>query len=297
MKNYVVSIIVPIYNAEKYLNKCIESIVNQLYSNIEIILIDDGSTDNSLNICKDYCMKDKRIRLISQKNGGPSKARNNGIKNSSGDYILFVDSDDYIENNMIKEMIDSMNNESYDIVICSYNKSIDDELISVELEEKNSFEEYLFESSTMGFSMCKMIKKECITNYFNNNLFYMEDMCFWVSNMKNINIIQVVNKCLYNYRIVNSSSLHRVNYDYRKESIFEACNLLIELVPIKYKKIYKKIYIDYYYLYNEFLDIRHKKYYLKYYNEILKDNTVSLLTKIKIFIKNIIIRSHFRLMK
>ena len=91
------SIIVPIYNVEKYLPKCLDSLINQTYSNIEIICVNDGSTDNSLQILEEYANKDKRIKIINQENQGVSVARNNGIDNATGDYILFVDSDDWLE--------------------------------------------------------------------------------------------------------------------------------------------------------------------------------------------------------
>ena len=92
----LISIIVPIYNVEKYLSRCIDSIINQKYTNIEIILVDDGSTDSCYKICNDYRKSDDRIRVIHKKNGGLSDARNVGVKQSTGKYICFIDSDDYI---------------------------------------------------------------------------------------------------------------------------------------------------------------------------------------------------------
>lgn len=97
----LVSIIVPVYNAEKYLNKCLDSIVNQTYSNLEIILINDGSTDNSLSICNDYTNKDGRIIVIDKHNTGAADSRNEGLKKATGKYIMFVDSDDFIDLNII----------------------------------------------------------------------------------------------------------------------------------------------------------------------------------------------------
>ena len=98
--NPKVSIIVPIYNSEKYMNKCIESILNQTLTEIEIILVNDGSTDNSGKIIDNYAKKDNRIKVIHQQNSGPSVARNKGISTAKGKYIGFVDSDDYIESTM-----------------------------------------------------------------------------------------------------------------------------------------------------------------------------------------------------
>ena len=113
-----VSIIVPVYNMEKRLNKCLDSIINQTYKNIEIIVINDGSKDNSLDIIKSY--HDDRIKIINQDNQGISVARNNGIKASSGDYLCFVDSDDYIETNMIDELVNKISIDKSDIVVCDY---------------------------------------------------------------------------------------------------------------------------------------------------------------------------------
>ena len=109
-----VSIIVPIYNTEEYLPRCIDSILNQRYSNIELILVDDGSTDKSPKICDDYANKDKRIKVIHKTNGGVSSARNSGLDIASGEYITFVDSDDYITNSF-SEVCERLDNQ--DIVI------------------------------------------------------------------------------------------------------------------------------------------------------------------------------------
>ena len=100
----IISIIVPVYNVEKYLDKCIDSIINQTYKNIEIILIDDGSTDQSSAICDKYSKLDKSIKVIHKKNGGISDARNEGTKITTGSYLMFIDSDDYIDSNMIEEL-------------------------------------------------------------------------------------------------------------------------------------------------------------------------------------------------
>src|SRR5690554_319094 len=97
MSKILFSIIVPVYNTERYLKKCIESIINQSYTNIEIILVNDGSEDLSPSICNEYSKKDPRIKVIHKRNGGLSDARNHGIKAATGDFILFVDSDDYIK--------------------------------------------------------------------------------------------------------------------------------------------------------------------------------------------------------
>jgi glycosyltransferase involved in cell wall biosynthesis len=102
--NDLVSIIVPVYNTAYYLPKCIKSMLNQTYHNIEIILVDDGSTDKSATICDKYAKRDKRIRVIHKKNGGVSSARNTGIENATGRYIMFVDSDDWLPLNAVESL-------------------------------------------------------------------------------------------------------------------------------------------------------------------------------------------------
>lgn len=118
--NNLISIIVPIYKVEKYLNRCIDSIINQTYKNIEIILIDDGSPDNCGVICDEYARKDIRIKVIHKKNGGLSEARNYGIEASIGEYIIFVDSDDYISNNMCELLLKNALKNNADIVSCNF---------------------------------------------------------------------------------------------------------------------------------------------------------------------------------
>ena len=113
-----VSIIVPVYNAAPFLSKCIESIVNQTYRDIELILVDDGSSDNSPKICDSFAAHDARIRVIHKENGGVSTARNAGLDVATGEYITFVDSDDYIESNMYEKMMEIIRKYSCDIVMC-----------------------------------------------------------------------------------------------------------------------------------------------------------------------------------
>ena len=116
----LVSIIVPVYNVQKYINKCIESMLRQTYTNIEIVLVDDGSTDNSGMICDKYALDDDRIVVIHKENGGQSDARNAGIDKSTGEYICFVDGDDCIEENMIELLYENLVNRNADISICNY---------------------------------------------------------------------------------------------------------------------------------------------------------------------------------
>ena len=116
----LITIIVPVYNAKKYLHDCIESILSQTYHNLEIILIDDGSTDGSEKLVNDYAKSDKRIKVVHQKNMGLSSARNTGLKHATGKYITFVDSDDRIEPNMIEDLFNALIDSQADIAICSF---------------------------------------------------------------------------------------------------------------------------------------------------------------------------------
>lgn len=122
MENFdqLISIIIPVYNVEKYIDKCMESILNQTYTNLDIILVDDGSTDNSLDVCNKYVELDERVRVFHKENGGVSSARNCGIENTRGDWIAFVDPDDYINIKMYELLIENAMKYGADISFCDY---------------------------------------------------------------------------------------------------------------------------------------------------------------------------------
>ena len=119
-----VSIVVPVYNVQDYVLRCLESLKKQTYKEIEIVIVDDGSTDKSGKICDEFAKKEKRAKVFHKKNGGLSDARNYGISKSSGELIAFVDSDDYVGEGFIDEMVDVMENDGSDIVVCGYDKSL-----------------------------------------------------------------------------------------------------------------------------------------------------------------------------
>lgn len=127
----LISIIIPIYNVEKYLRRCLDSVVNQSYNNLEIILVNDGSLDNSIEICNEYAHRDNRITIITQKNKGLSGARNTGIKHSNGDYLMFIDSDDKVEVNMVSTLVEIVTINKADIIISN--------IIYYKKGNKNSF--------------------------------------------------------------------------------------------------------------------------------------------------------------
>lgn len=114
----MITVVVPVYNVENYIKKCVESILNQTYRKLEIILVDDGSTDKSGEICDEFSVIDSRIKVIHKKNGGLSDARNAGLKIATGNYVTFVDSDDYIAVDMYRTMIEAMNRNKAEIGVC-----------------------------------------------------------------------------------------------------------------------------------------------------------------------------------
>ena len=113
-----ISIIIPNYNTEQYLPRCLNSLIGQTFKDIEIILIDDGSTDNSVKIMKEYAKQDNRIKVIEQPNSGPARARNQGLENATGKYLMFCDSDDWYEPNMCEIMYYTIENKKTDVVCC-----------------------------------------------------------------------------------------------------------------------------------------------------------------------------------
>ncbi|SES12355.1 Glycosyltransferase involved in cell wall bisynthesis [Butyrivibrio fibrisolvens] len=131
MNDILVSVIVPIYNVEDYLPKCIDSIICQTYKNIEIILVDDGSPDSCGQICENYKKKDSRIKVIHKENGGLSDARNAGICRAKGSYYVFIDSDDYIHERMIETLVEGVVSTGADIAVCSFKNVKEDEIIDI----------------------------------------------------------------------------------------------------------------------------------------------------------------------
>ena len=182
----LISVIVPIYNVEKYLERCVDSIVNQTYRNLEIILVDDGSPDNCPKMCDDFAKKDSRIRVVHKKNGGLSDARNSGMKIASGECIVFVDSDDYVDCNMIAKMYDVMLKDDSDVVSCGV-KWVDEngEVISEPTVDKNeildtneAMLEIIIDGKLKQHVWNKMYKTELIQDILFEKGKYHEDV-FW----------------------------------------------------------------------------------------------------------------------
>lgn len=218
-KDKLISIIVPIYKVEKYLKKCIESILKQTYKNIEIILVDDGSPDNCGKICDYYKQMDKRIKVIHKNNGGLSEARNYGIREARGDYLLFVDSDDFIAENICEILINNINKYSADMAICNFyyvfenKKAIKNEMSSKKdvqvLEKENIIREYFLNYSVdLNVAWNKLYKKDIFKGK-NAILFPVgklhEDTYIMYKIYYNLNRLVRINKPLYYYRQRNDS--------------------------------------------------------------------------------------------
>lgn len=217
--NPLISIIVPVYNVEEYLPKCLDSIVNQTYKNLEIILVDDGSTDNSSKICDKYGEKDKRIKVIHKENAGVVEARISGVNNSSANYIMFIDSDDFIDTKMIKTMWDSMTYTNVDLVCCQYFDYYDENTIiespvrpEIGLYNKEKIENllkynFLYDSRTgiAGYNLflcTKIIKKDKVLQCLEKGkgLFYGEDQVSILCLLYNIDNMLILSDYLYYYR-------------------------------------------------------------------------------------------------
>lgn len=212
------SIIVPIYNVEKYLVRSLDSIINQNYRNIEIILINDGSTDNSINILSDYSSRDNRIKVVNQPNLGLSAARNKGLSIATGEYILFVDADDFIELDTCSYLKKTMENHDYDIVVFGRYLYYDngerreDNACSAERIFDNglSYLQYSKVENHFSASACnKVYKSLFLKKYallFEKGLFY-EDLLFNFQAFTNAHYVIVLARNLYNYYVERSDSI------------------------------------------------------------------------------------------
>lgn len=228
MNEIKVSIIVPVYNAEDYLENCINSMLHQTYSDIEIVLINDGSTDSSSKIIDRYAKKDKRLKSIHIKNSGVSTARNIGLQNATGNWIVFVDSDDWIEPNMISFSVNKALETKADIVMWTYFKNYANEELALSLlpggdqeitANKDLFhlkaiyqmygEDKVRESVSSGTVWCKLYKKSLIEDNnleFKVGLTRAQDTVFSLNAFEQANKIVYYDKSLYHYRITTTST-------------------------------------------------------------------------------------------
>lgn len=206
-----ISIIVPVYNAEKYLENCLKSILEQTYTNLEIILVDDGSKDNSANICDEYAKKDERIKVVHEQNGGVSKARNTGIDIATGKYLMFIDADDFYEKNSCEVLYNEISSKDADYVIGNYihTNSAGEKWPKAlfDTEVYNNFELSIKDYRKSFFVMNsvvwnKIFKKEFIEKY---NLRFVEgaiaeDAIFSIFCYVNAKKAYYISNVVYNYR-------------------------------------------------------------------------------------------------
>ena len=241
------SIVVPIYNGEKTLRKCLDSLINQTYENLEIILVNDGSKDDSLKICEEYQKRDKRIKVISQINQGPSKARENGIKNATGQLIGFLDSDDHVNRDMYEKLVDELEKTDSDISICGYNFNYAGKLVASIGSEKRKFDkELLFQYLKYDFIECMLWNKIFKADLFNNVKHYNynkgEDLLLCIQLIGNANRMCYLNEPLYNY-YVNPNSIMRSKFTLKSLRELEIYDEQLNIFKQKIKNLNK--YNDY----------------------------------------------------
>ncbi len=208
------SIIIPVYNAEKTLKYCLDSLRRQTKNDFEVILIDDGSTDNSKSICIDYTIIDSRFTYYYQPNNGPSAARNKGIKLSKGHYLLFVDSDDYVSDDYLSEIEIAINNKSADLIFFGYKKMTPNgEILADCVPDVSNFTDMisiaieLSNKDLFGYTCIKAFRKDIIGDIkFNENINILEDELFTCSVLSKCKSVDVITKSIYNYIIQTNSN-------------------------------------------------------------------------------------------
>lgn len=233
MNKPCLSIVIPVYNAVKYLEQCVKSILSQSFINYEIILVDDGSTDGSSRICDEYEMKDKRIKVLHQSNAGASHARNIGIRKAQGDYIWFIDADDWIEDGFLSKLPwDRM----ADIVFFGFKRitqSSEDScrITSSSQEFDGDLGEVLCtlfvnENQFFGYTWNKIFKRSIILDndiLFREHLIIKEDEVFTLEYCKHIATLLISSATPYNYRVLDNSVSHSID---RKRNMYELATFL-----------------------------------------------------------------------
>ncbi len=318
MEKNKISVIVPIYNVENYLNRCVDSILNSTYKNLEIILVDDGSTDNCSKICDDYLKKDSRIQVVHKKNGGLSDARNKGLDLATGEYISFIDSDDCINKNMLSYLMKILLKNSCDIAVCDfsifYDKFPNDVMLLNDsddykiLSSKKALSLLLYGSESHGdYAWNKLYKKKLFDDIRYPVGKKMEDIGTTYKLYYKADRIVISNKKLYYYFQRNDSILGTKDFQIYSDNFelsYERYNFLIskdilnEKEMLTYRKDILNKIID---VYRKAGSIQNKKYFeekkckeifcvifKKYHYEIMI--SCSIKTKIKYLTYNFIFR-------
>lgn len=240
-----VSIIIPVYNGESYVRKCLDSVINQTYSDLEIIIINDGSKDSTLDILNSYKKRDKRIFIIDKENEGQAIARNIALRKATGDFVTFVDSDDYVELDYIEQFVNLANQKDYDVAVCNHNwvneeyKSIGTQTFDVNDDVKINF--MLTQCGPLG-KMFKLSYLKKINFKFLENHIY-EDLAVIPFVAIKTKKIVYLKEFKYNYLIRIGSTMNQVKYNPKLNDIFDALDNLTKLFNGKYSKELEYIYI------------------------------------------------------
>lgn len=304
-----VSIIIPIYNVEEYIEQCIDSVLAQSHKDIEVILVDDGSPDNCGTICDNYSMKDSRIKVIHKKNGGLSSARNAGLDIATGRYIMFIDSDDFIEQDMVEALLTLKAASNADIACCGayrYSKGAKPYIIDRTASKKSI--EILGQSTALKKLILRTIDCASWNKLFPIELIggtrfiegrYNEDLPFLFDLYQRCNNIAYTNKAYYYYRVREGSVTSKINeksFDSLKnindfEKIINEKNLNLKK-ELRLYKIYTYIYIAR----NIQRDNCKEKFPVQYSAaiDVIKNNLLTILTcnyfSIKVKILALILR-------
>lgn len=223
MSTPLVSILLPVYCVESYLETCLNSIINQTYKNLQIVLIDDGSLDNSYKICQSFAEKDDRIEIYHQENMGVASTRNHLLEKVKGEYLLFVDSDDWLELDMIEYLIKEIQNNSSDIIVCNVvsNKIVfkTKQQNNVKAWDQEQFISLFLRHKEINGSLWnKLIKTQLIKGLkFDPQISYGEDALFFWQILQRTNNVVVTDRKLYHYRM-NDNSISHQEYGWKKIS-------------------------------------------------------------------------------
>lgn len=247
----IISVIVPIYNSEKYLGKCIDSLINQSYKNFELLLIDDGSKDDSLSICNKYAALDSRVKVHHKENEGIAKTRNYGLQAASGEYITFVDSDDYVDPNFLKLLLEAIEINHCELSICSFVRFTDDGIIHNAVEksrvvDRSDLELLFFTDSSIGkANWNKLYKAKLVNDLKFPDICLGEDYVFNFEYLKKVKKVAIVNDELYYYRITPSSLSNLTNYNKKKmiDQIISRSSVIDSISNKKALALAKKEYL------------------------------------------------------
>lgn len=237
----VISIIIPVYNVETYIGQCLKSISDQTYKDFEVLIIDDGSIDRSQQIYKGFESKDKRFVSFKQENKGPSAARNLGIENAKGEFIAFIDADDYIDKNYLQELVNTLQSNVADLACCGYfERSVFNDkpfpvldFSALEYNNKDNFIHELFHG-TSGVLWAKLFQSKVIREnklLLDPNIKMSEDLIFVLEYTLKINKIAILDKYLYFYNRLNEkgiSSQHDLSYIKDLELSNKAIDLIVQ---------------------------------------------------------------------